>query len=68
MRNGRYSDLPAFESMGTVISLLGITVTLAFIVSIIQSIWPWLVSIAAVVFVMTVVVLLLRRWWERGRW
>lgn len=53
---------------GAVISLLGIAVTLAFIVSIIQSIWPWLVSIAVAVFVMTVAVLLLRRWWERGRW
>ena len=48
--------------------LLGIVVTLAFIVSIIQSIWLWLVAIVVAVFVMTVVVLLLRRWWERGRW
>jgi uncharacterized membrane protein YccC len=56
------------KAWGAVISLLGIAVTLAFIVSIIQSIWPWLVSIAVAVFVMTAVVLLLRRWWERGRW
>ena len=53
---------------GAVISLLGIAVTLAFVVNIIQSIWMWLVAIAVAVFVMTVVVLLLRRWWERGRW
>jgi hypothetical protein len=56
------------RAWGAVISLLGIAVTLAFIVSIIQSIWPWLVAIAVAMFVMTVVVLLLRRWWERGRW
>lgn len=56
------------RAWGAVISLLGIVVTLAFIVSIIQSIWPWLVAIAVAVFAMTVVVLLLRRWWERGRW
>lgn len=56
------------RAWGAVISLLGIVVTLAFIVSIIQSIWLWLVAIVVAVFVMTVVVLLLRRWWERGRW
>lgn len=56
------------RAWGAVISLLGIVVTLAFIVSVIQSIWPWLVAIAVAVFAMTVVVLLLRRWWERGRW
>lgn len=51
-----------------VISLLGIVVILAVIVSIFQSIWPWLASIAAVVFVMGVAALLLRRWWEREHW
>jgi hypothetical protein len=56
------------KAWGAVISLLGIVVTLAFMVSIIQSIWPWLVSIAVAAFVMTVAALLLRRWWERGRW
>lgn len=56
------------RAWGAVISLFGIVVTLAFIVSVIQSIWPWLVAIAVAVFAMTVVVLLLRRWWERGRW
>lgn len=56
------------RAWGAVISLLGIVVTLAFIVSVIQSIWPWLVAIAVAVFAMTVVVLLLRRWWARGRW
>lgn len=56
------------RAWGAVISLLGIAVTLAFVVSIIQSIWLWLVFIAVAVCVMTVAVLLLRRWWERGRW
>ncbi|OUZ08149.1 hypothetical protein BHE97_14545 [Aeromicrobium sp. PE09-221] len=56
------------RAWGAVISLLGIAVTLAFIVSIIQSIWLWLAAIAVIVIVMAVGVLLIRRWWERRRW
>lgn len=65
------SETPASllsRAWGAVISLLGIAVALAVIVSIVQSIWPWLAVIAATVLVMGVLVLLVRRWWERGRW
>lgn len=51
-----------------VMSLLGIAVTLAVIVSILQSIWPWLAAIAAAVLVTSIAMLLLRRWWQRDLW
>lgn len=56
------------RAWGAVISLLGIVVTLALIVSVLQSIWPWLICIVVAVFVMGVAALLLRRWWEREHW
>jgi len=56
------------RAWGAVISLLGIAVALAVIVSILQSIWPWLIAIAAAALVMVAVALLLRRWWQGGRW
>ncbi len=56
------------KAWGAVISLLGIAVTLAVIVNIFQSIWPWLAAILAVVFVVSVAVLLSHRWWQRDRW
>lgn len=56
------------KAWGVVMSLLGIAVTLAVIVSILQSIWPWLAAIADAVLVTSIAVLLLRRWWQRDRW
>lgn len=56
------------KAWGAVTSLLGIAVTLAVIVSILQSIWPWLAAIAAAVLVTSIAMLLLRRWWQRDRW
>ena len=56
------------KAWGVVMSLLGIAVTLAVIVSILQSIWPWLAAIAAAVLVTSIAMLLLRRWWQRDRW
>lgn len=56
------------KAWGAVMSLLGIAVTLAVIVSILQSIWPWLAAIAAAVLVTSIAMLLLRRWWQRDLW
>ena len=56
------------KAWGAVISLLGIAVTLAVVVSIIQSIWPWLAASALVVVTFTGAVLAARHWRERGRW
>lgn len=57
-----------WRAWGAVISLLGIAVTLAVVVSIIQSIWPWLAAIALVVVTITGAVLAAGHWRERGRW
>lgn len=56
------------RAWGAVISLLGIAVALAATVSIIQSIWPWLIAIAAALLVIVAAALLLRRWWQRDPW
>lgn len=53
---------------GFAMSILGIAVALAVAVSIIQSIWVWLVVIAAVLLGVLLAVRVLRRWWEHGRW
>jgi len=50
------------------LSVLGIAVALTWAVSLIQSIWPWLVGMTVAAIAVFVAVLVLRRWWERRRW
>jgi len=53
---------------GVALSALGIAVALTWAVSLIQSIWPWLVGMTVAGIAIFVAGLVLRRWWERGRW
>ena len=50
------------------LSALGIAIVLTWTVSMIQTIWPWLLGGAIVIAVLAVAVTVLRRWWQSGRW
>lgn len=53
---------------GFVMWLLGCAVALWIVVKIIESTWGWLLIIAGTVLLAAVLVLIVRRWWHRGRW
>lgn len=50
------------------LSLLGIAIVLTWTVSLIQTIWPWLLGGAIVIAVLAVTATVLRRWWQSGLW
>lgn len=50
------------------LSVFGIAIVLTWTVSMIQTIWPWLLGGAIVIAVLAVTATMLRRWWQGGRW